>query len=532
MVTVLLTRLPSSPSNLMPSLFRLNALCSYNMDVDKLYLDLLALRELYILLLKSCLGDANSELDLATNSNIFDNFLHKDDKQVKPLADKVPEWMKHNQTRRKMGNPEIRDRASASNVAINNLSHSISSALRRIELHILSLQHCTSQRRKTRCHWQSVLQWNESLNQQNVHPRTGPSTLRSRFTKPIKGRGHFVGEQKKVKPKTANHCSEYVHGFRIPLSQTNDEAMKPLTIETHITKQHKVVNPMTLIDKSGYTSVGSKATFRPAMKLNQTSKQQAKRNQNSYGQMVMGPTLLDHHPSKETRNERINSKTHLAATQQESEFTSSEFQSASSSSSSWTTQETSVSETVANDGDSNPSSPSHQDDPLSTDSKSSSLTKTFYIKQGKTESKKVLGRFKRLKNKLGVVFHHHHHHHHHHHNSNNFMWKQQLRKIFHSRDNKRLLVSKEDGNEKVKKRAIRNVCYKNQVGKFQALAEGLRSHVWRSKAMKRKGVKGMKCGKKGVKKLHWWKMFRNRRGVRLPNKGHMKIGYVNKKAKL
>lgn len=35
---------------------------SDNMEVDELYLDLLALRELYILLLKICLRDTNSEL--------------------------------------------------------------------------------------------------------------------------------------------------------------------------------------------------------------------------------------------------------------------------------------------------------------------------------------------------------------------------------------------------------------------------------------------------------------------------------------
>lgn len=499
------------------------------------------------ILLKHLLDDATAGVleflskDVTTNSNIFYNFVHKDDKQTKRLDDKVVEWMKHNQAARKMETSNIehnpkRNRASASNVANNDLSHGISSALRRIELHILSLQHCTSQSRKTRSQWQSILQGKESLNQQKVLPRTDPPTLRSRFTKPIKGRDYFVGGQKIVKPITTHHCSEFVHGFRIPLNQSNDEAIKPPTIETHLPKQHKVVNPMTLIDKSGYTSVESKATFRPTMKLNQTSKQQAKRNQNSYGQMVMGPTLLDHHPSKEARKEQThNNKTHLT-TQQESEFTNSEFQSVSSSS--WTTQQTSESETVVDDDDDDSSSPSHQDDPSTTDSKSSSRysKKTFNIKQGKKESKRAIGGLRRLKNKLGVIFHHHHHHHHHHdHDRHNFMWKQ-LRKIFNHRENKRL-VSKEDRNEKVRKRATRNVCWKNQVGKFEALAEGLRSHVWRSKAMKRKELKGMKCGKKkkkeeeeGVRKLHWWKMFRNRRGVKLANKGRMKIGYVNRKA--
>ncbi|XP_004143737.1 protein KOKOPELLI isoform X2 [Cucumis sativus] len=514
------------------------------MEVDELYLDLLALRELYILLLKICLRDTNSELlderaqillkrllddatsgvlevlskILAASSNILYNFLHKDDKQTKPVDKKVVEWMKHNQTARKMENPKfeqnpIRDRASASNTAFNDLPHGIISALRRIELHILSLQHCTSQSRKTRGNCQCVLHRNETLNQQKVHSKTDHSTLRTGFTKP-------------VNPIETQHSSEFVHGFRIPRSQGNDETiMKPPIIETHvIPNQHKVVNPMT---KSGCTSVGSKAaTFRPAMKLDQTSKQ-VKKNQSLYGHMVMGPTLLDHHPSREVRKEHTYNNTHLPP-QQESESSNSEFESAFSSSSSWTTQQNTESETVDND-DYDSSSPSHQDDSSTTDSKSSSTysMKTFNTKHGKKESKQRVGRFKQLKNKLGVIFHHHHHHHHHHHNSHNFMWKQ-LGKIFNHKEKRGSVVSKEDKYEKVKNRAVRSVCDKKQVRKFEALAEGLRSHV-RSKAMKRKEFKGMRYGKKnGVKKLNWWKMFRNRRGVKLPNKGRMKIGYVNR----
>ncbi|KAA0055084.1 serine-rich adhesin for platelets [Cucumis melo var. makuwa] len=488
------------------------------------------------ILLKRLLDDATSGVlevvskNLAANSNILYNFLHKDDKQTKPVDKKVVEWMKHNQTARKMENSKfeqnpIRDRASASNTAFNDLPHGIVSALRRIELHILSLQHCcTSQSKKTRGNCQCVLQRNETLNQQKVHSKTDHSTLRTGLTKP-------------VNPIVTHRSSEFVHGLRIPRSQGNDEAiMKPPIIEAHIMpKQHKVVNPMT---KSGCTSVGSKATFRPAMKLDETSKQVKKKNQSPYGHMVMGPTLLDHHPSRELRRERTHNNIHLPS-QKESESSNSEFESAFSSSSSWTTQETTESETTESetvDNDDDSSSPSrstqtHQDDSSTTDSKSSSTysMKTFNIKHGEKESKQAVGPFKQLKNKLGVIFHHHHHHHHHHHNNHNFMWKQ-LGKIFNHKENRGSVVSKEDKYEKVKNRAVRSVCDKNQVRKFEALAEGLRSHV-RSKAMKRKEFKGMKYGKKkknGVKKLNWWRMFRNRRGVKLPNKGPMKIGYVNR----
>ncbi|XP_022958322.1 uncharacterized protein LOC111459571 isoform X2 [Cucurbita moschata] len=472
------------------------------MEADELYLDLLALRQLYVFLLKCCLRDANSELVVGARAKIlfkhllddattgllefhsktlpFYNFLRKDDKQTKPLDEKVAEWMEHNQTARTMANPEKiehkpgRDRASASNVAANDLSSGISSALRRIELHILSLQRYTRSHiseTKLAYYGQSVHQGNESLNHQ------------------------------KVKPMVANHCSKFVHGFRIPLTQDKNEAMK----------QHELALPPTLMDKSGCPE-GSKATARRAMKLNRTWIQE-KRSKNSRGRIVMRPTLW-------------HNKTHLAA-QQESEYTNSESESAPSSSPA--TRQTSESETTADS-----SSPGDQSSPPATGSEASSQCgnsssnisrEAFKFSHGKKESKKAVGRFKSLRNKLGLIFHHHHHHYH---NGHNSMWKQ-VRRMFH-RTGKKELTSKEEKNGMLRKTTIRSVSRNNQVGKFQALAEGLRSHVWKSKAMKKKEQRGLNCGKtNGGKKLHWWKMIRRRRGVKLPNKGRVKIGYVNKK---
>ncbi|XP_023549497.1 protein KOKOPELLI-like isoform X2 [Cucurbita pepo subsp. pepo] len=489
------------------------------MDVDESYLDLLALRELYILLLNSCLRDAPSELlderaqillknlldeataevleflpkNMATDSGIFYKFLHKDDKQSKPLDEKVVEWMKH---------IPKRARGSASNATTDLILQGISSALRRIEHHILSLQRYTSQSKRSHISYcgRSVLEGNETLNRQKVQSRTDHSTISARQIK-----GHLVGGQN-VKAVVTPHCSEFVHGFRLPLSQGNEEGRKPLAVETHLSKQHKFVNPMTLIDKSG-GSVGSKATIMPRKKPSQS---RVKRSQNSYGpHMVMKPTLLDH-PSREVRKERTHNKTHLA-TQQESEFTD------SASSSSWTTQQTSESETLDDF-----SSPSHQDEPPANSSEASSSR----YSHGKKESKRAIGRFKRLKNKLGIIFDHHHYHHHHH-NSHSFMWNR-VRKIFHPTNNKKL-TSTEDRYEKVvENTAIRSECRTNQVGKFQALAKELRSHVRRSKALKKKDPLEMKCGKKGVKKLHWWKLLRNQHGIGFHNKRRIRRIKVRK----
>ncbi|XP_022929165.1 protein KOKOPELLI-like isoform X1 [Cucurbita moschata] len=491
------------------------------MDVDESYLDLLALRELYILLLKSCLRDAPSELlderaqillknllddataevleflpkNMATDSGIFYKFLHKDDKQSKPLDEKVVEWMKP---------IPKRARGSASNATTDLILQGISSAIRRIEHHILSLQRYTSQSKRSHISYcgRSVLKGNETSNRQKVQSRTDHSTISARQIK-----GLLVGGQN-AKAVVTPHCSEFVHGFRLPLSQGSKEGRKPLAVETHLSKQHKLVNPMTLIDKCG-GSVGSKATIRPRKKPSQS---RVKKSQNSYGLMVMKPTLLDH-PSREVRKEETQKKTHLA-TQHESEFTD------SACSSSWTTQQTSESGTLDDF-----SSPSHQDERPANSSETSSIR----YSQGKKESKRAIGRFKRLKNKLGIIFHHHHHHHHH--NSHSFMWNR-VRKIFHPTNNKKL-TSMEDRYEKGKNTAIRSECRTNQVGKFQAIAKELRSHVRRSKALTKKDPWEMKCGKKGVKKLHWWKLFRDRHGVRLHNKGRIRrIRYVNKKPQL
>ncbi|XP_022969736.1 uncharacterized protein LOC111468843 isoform X2 [Cucurbita maxima] len=456
------------------------------------------------ILLKNFLDDATAEVleflskfvqNLATDSGIFYKFLHKDNKQTKPLDEKVVERMKH---------IPKRARGSASKATTDLILQGIRSALRRIEHHILSRQRYISQSKRSHISYcgRSVLKGNETLNRQKVQSRTDHSTISARQIK-----GHLVGGQN-VKPVLSPHCSEFVHGFRLPLSQGNAEGRKPLAVETHLSKQHKFVNPMTRIDRSG-GSVGSKATIMPRKKPSQS---RVKRSKNSYGpHMVMKPTLLEH-PSREVRKEETQNKTHLAS-QQEAEFTD------SASSSSWTTQQTSESETLDEF-----SSPSHQDEPPANSSKASSRR----YSHGKKESKRAIGRFKRLKNKLGIIFHHHHHHHHH--NRHSFMWNR-VRKIFHPTNNKKL-TSMEDRYEKVKNTAVRSEGWTNQVSKFQAIAKELQSHVRRSKAMKKKDPWKMKCGK-GVKKLHWWKLFCNRHGVRFHNKGCIRrIRYVNRKSKL
>ena len=159
--------------------------------------------------------------------------------------------------------------------------------------------------------------------------------------------------------------------------------------------------------------------------------------------------------------------------------------------------------------------------------------------------KKSIGRLRKFKNKLGLIFHHHHHHyHHHHHHDNdddeighalvghkkkNSMWKP-LKKMLHH-DNR--------GIQKVKKSTVSSVPRKHQVKHFHGLMEGLLRHVRHSKKSK-KGSKGRigrlgngpRVGNKRVaKKLQWWKMLRHQGGVKLSQKGRVRVGLMRKNKK-
>ncbi|KAJ6677929.1 hypothetical protein OIU85_008504 [Salix viminalis] len=117
-----------------------------------------------------------------------------------------------------------------------------------------------------------------------------------------------------------------------------------------------------------------------------------------------------------------------------------------------------------------------------------------------SHKKKATGRLRGLKNKLGLIFHHHHHHHHHHHEDNDVSSKK-----------------------------------KQKAGHFRALVKGLMKHSKHSKKSKpsKDGI-GRQLGRiqNGHDNKHWWKMFqRHRRGVRLPNRGRVKLGIPRKNKK-
>ncbi|KAI5444194.1 uncharacterized protein LOC127128435 [Lathyrus oleraceus] len=158
--------------------------------------------------------------------------------------------------------------------------------------------------------------------------------------------------------------------------------------------------------------------------------------------------------------------------------------------------------------------------------------------------KKTIRGLKRLKNKLGLIFHHHHHHHHHHDGDNgslhsyegprHSMWNH-LQNVFHHKNKSGMITNQKV--EKTRRGATTKVVpHRNQIGHFHRLVEGLLRHVQHSKKPKpsRHGlVKGShdNAHGHGQKNLHWWQTLRRSRGVKLKKKGRVKkMGFISQKS--
>ncbi|KAJ8769159.1 hypothetical protein K2173_000934 [Erythroxylum novogranatense] len=138
------------------------------------------------------------------------------------------------------------------------------------------------------------------------------------------------------------------------------------------------------------------------------------------------------------------------------------------------------------------------------------------------------GGLKKLKNKLGLIFHHHHHHHHHHHQHHRrsiSLWKQLQNKFHHKQKQK--VTEKEAATQKARKALVSN---KHRVGHFHALVKGLMRHVNHSKPS-RGGGGGEKGNVHHRSDKRSWKMVPTRRRVKLPTKGRIRLGFLSKKQK-
>ena len=393
----------------------------------------------------------------------------------------------------------------------------------------------------------------------------------------------------------ATPASDTIQGFRIPshkdivkeapllvkvLNQVPKENRDKNVVMSHKGTIRKGVTPRSSVMPQ---SVGTAKKIRAAhadQKLNQTgTREKIRKKKNLPPQMIVRPTLLDHCPSQKSllpsamNTDRTNIKgsgkqkqTYVSPrrrimqpNQQQSEGTNS----SSCTSSSWTTQQTSS--TYSSDSKGKEPLPGQAPLPWrrsghATHSTSSEedcsgsiqpqyehwdssrrMTGIRKFRPGYPDkSQKAVGRLRRLKNKLAVVFHHHHHHHHHHEDTeaghSRSLWKY-VQKMFHPISKEE--ACEEEAVEKFRSSAVINAPHK-QKGRhhLHAMVEGLLNHVWNSKKSKagRGGINQVMNGQHGNKKmgknLHWWQSSGGGGGLKLPNRGRVKLRFKSKKPQL
>ncbi|KAH0753833.1 hypothetical protein KY290_024103 [Solanum tuberosum] len=160
-----------------------------------------------------------------------------------------------------------------------------------------------------------------------------------------------------------------------------------------------------------------------------------------------------------------------------------------------------------------------------------------YKSANSKKSKKHNGRWKKLKNKLAIVFHHHHHHHHHH--GKDDKAKEKKTSLLRQRGKRfpgHYSSSKDEtygekALEKFGKSAIDKQTGKKPKGdQFHTLARGLMQHIQHSKKSKHSSSrpvdKEQHSNKKVINKFRWWQLLRHHRGM---NKSPAMLGSANKK---
>lgn len=170
-------------------------------------------------------------------------------------------------------------------------------------------------------------------------------------------------------------------------------------------------------------------------------------------------------------------------------------------------------------------------------SRKSSPART-YKSANSRKSKKHNGRWKKLKDKLAIVFHHHHHHHHHHHGKDD---KAEEKKISLLRQRGKRFSGQSSSSkdetfgeralEKFGKSAIDKQAGRKPKGdQFHTLAWGLMQHIQHSKKANHRSSrpvdKEQHSNKKVINKFRWWQLLRHHRGM---NKSPAMLGSGNKK---
>ncbi|CAI8593766.1 unnamed protein product [Vicia faba] len=372
-----------------------------------------------------------------------------------------------------------------------------------------------------------------------------------------------------------NQASECIQGLRIPMNRA--ELTKKSSMFSSQTNRESLVrkSPIAGWSKPDLNHKEKNSKSSHAQNFQRFTPTVARREKPLPHQMVIKPTLLDQRSneikvnSHQHRDESVLDRrgTHMTGhveprkTRVETQLRKPEESSSNSDSSSqWTSQQDSAGSesedsflSVGTQGSKSGrmvgalyegSSKESSDSNFNLNNAHSPRVGSFksYGYHSERNPKKTIGGLKRLKNKLGLIFHHHHHHHHHHDGNNASRYSYEgprhstwnhLQNVFHHKNKPGMIT-----NQKVEKtRAITKVVrHRNQIGHFHRLVEGLLRHIRHSKKPKpsKHGlVKGSHNNALGhrQKKLHWWPTLRRSRGVKLKNKGRVrKMAFINQKS--
>ncbi|CAM8951015.1 unnamed protein product [Rhodiola kirilowii] len=136
-----------------------------------------------------------------------------------------------------------------------------------------------------------------------------------------------------------------------------------------------------------------------------------------------------------------------------------------------------------------------------------SRPRSFNRRHRKDRSPSPISRLRRIKNKLGLIFHHHHHHHHHDVEKPKSLWKKVNQKTVVRQPHE---AAVKNANESVVKR-------RDQQGHFHALIDGLMRHVRHQRKKKKKTTPLKNVGRQKKKVVQWGKVVKHRRKLKLPN---------------
>ncbi|KAL5546925.1 hypothetical protein UlMin_006612 [Ulmus minor] len=431
--------------------------------------------------------------------------------------------------------------------ARESLSKALANAIKQIDSHILAFE--SPLKKSTSPHLELL---KKSENQVGESSSSCKPTLKSKTTSgfsglKVKAMVERIESMNKQRVSQTNQTTCYVHGFRVPLSQDAGSGMSSALPKKLLEDQTCGKNPIKNNPTVGRGSTRKEGKSRPSIEPQfvDCKKNQRRRAPESTcpSQINMGPTLLGYESTSckngKRKNENKNKK--IKPLQPEIEETSYTQSSTTNPNSVFPSDSGSYSVQSYTRSSATTVDQSEESKSFNSSRRSSSSPGKTYLRREKKNSEKTIGRLRRIKNKLGLIFHHHHHHHHHHHDNNRnpleghkrSSWKH-LQKIFHGKSREKKIVHGQEVGKKDRKSVVKHD--KKGAGNVNALAKGLLGQVGRprnSKAGGKGGMQGLRPrNMKAEKRFNWWHLLRHG-GVKLPNRrGRVKLGFGNARPKL